>query len=673
MTRHTVAFLTVLAVFLCLGLGEKTAAAAEGIENRKAAADATEKIAGIVKAAAKYSGCGAKPLLEKPACYREFADKAIRVGVGVGVAGYAIHYLHKDSTQHFANLRKELAGFEQLKEAVKQDPSKIADPATRAEAEKRIHAAYTAAREDVDHRLAKVNQTIQTVLALAEVTVAFLQIIFALAAIVGDPEFQKAAKSIRTGLEGMGKDFGQINAGLRQMSRAMDDMNKSLGEVNGALEQMNQGIGQANKGMEELNQGIGQANKGMGDMNRGIGQANKGMDELNKHVPGIKKGAEKLKEMPGIEFDFSHIKDTWSSGTSGLDADEQQRRMGLLLDLMPGIGDGKGVIEAVTGKDLATEEELSGLDRAMGALVVLRWLKVGKKVLTGDHVRDARKATCVAGSVTDNSFPAGTLVLMGDGTSTPIERIREGDKVLATDPETGHTRPEPVTDLITGSGDKRLVTVTVDTDGTAGDRTDTITATDHHPFRTLGPDGWTYAVDLTPGAWLRTSTGTSTQIIAVDASTVPQTVHNLTVARLHTYYVLAGSTPVLVHNAKKNKCSLEIDHVGQVDQDWVTKGAHVNMKDGMEVVLRPDGKGGIRGEAFRLSRGIATQKQVDAVIATIKSDPKVRADMIRVTKGAKEVFESSAKAMKEGRNPQWRFSNDRTAELQALIEAMEKM
>lgn len=60
-------------------------------------------------------------------------------------------------------------------------------------------------------------------------------------------------------------------------------------------------------------------------------------------------------------------------------------------------------------------------------------------------------------------------------------------------------------------------------------------------------------------------------------------------------------------------------------------------------------------------------------MGTIKSDPKVRADMIRMTKAAKEVFESSAKAMKEGRNPQWRFSNDRTAELQALIEAMERM
>ncbi|MFI6369763.1 polymorphic toxin-type HINT domain-containing protein [Streptomyces sp. NPDC050546] len=659
MTRHAVAFLMALAVFFCPGLGEKTAAAAQGIENRKAAVGAAEELTEIVTAAAKYSGCSGKPLLEKPACYREFADKAIRVGVGVGVAGYVIHQVHKDSTQHFANLRKELAGFEELKKAVVQDPAAISDPALRAKAEKQIRAAFAAAQADVDHRRAKINEAIQTVVVLAEVTVAFLQMIFALAALVGDPEFQEAARSIKTGLKGMGKDLDRINAGLEQTSRGLDTMNEAMAEVNGALAQMNRGVDRANKGMKE--------------MNRGIAQANKGMDELNKHVPGIKKGAEKLKEVPGIEFDFSHLKDTWGSGTSGLDTDKQQRRMGLLMDLLPGIGDGKGIVEAVMGKDLATDEELSGFERATGALVVLRWLKTGKKALDGDDVRAARKGACTSASVTDNSFPAGTTVLMGDGGSTPIERVHEGDKVLATDPATGLTRAEPVTDLITGSGEKRLITLVVDTDGEAGDRTDTITATDRHPFWTPGPGVWTDAVDLAAGMRLRTGTGADVEVTAVGTRTVEQTVHNLTVAGTHTYYVLAGSTPLLVHNAKKNKCSLEIDHVGQVDQDWVTKGAHVNMKDGMEVALRPDGKGGIRGEAIRLKNGTATQKQVDAVIATIKSDPKVRADMIRVTKAAKEVFESSAKAMKEGRNPQWRFSNDRTAELQALIEAMEKM
>jgi hypothetical protein len=48
--------------------------------------------------------------------------------------------------------------------------------------------------------------------------------------------------------------------------------------------------------------------------------------------------------------------------------------------------------------------------------------------------------------------------------------------------------------------------------------------------------------------WLRTSAGTHVQVTAVKKWSATQRVHNLTVADLHTYYVLAGGTPVLVHN-----------------------------------------------------------------------------------------------------------------------------
>ncbi|WP_406477745.1 ricin-type beta-trefoil lectin domain protein [Streptomyces sp. NBC_01615] len=148
-----------------------------------------------------------------------------------------------------------------------------------------------------------------------------------------------------------------------------------------------------------------------------------------------------------------------------------------------------------------------------------------------------------------NSFVPGTLVLMADGSTKPIEELELGEKVLATDPETGETRAEEVTATILGKGLKHLVEVTVDADGEKGSKTATITATDGHPFWVPELGEWVEATDLKSGEWLRTSSDTRVQITAIKRwTTLYASVHNLTVAGEHTYYVLAGDTPVLVHN-----------------------------------------------------------------------------------------------------------------------------
>ncbi len=150
---------------------------------------------------------------------------------------------------------------------------------------------------------------------------------------------------------------------------------------------------------------------------------------------------------------------------------------------------------------------------------------------------------------TPNSFTQGTLVLMADGSTKPIEDLEPGEKVLATDPATGETTAKDVTATILGAGSKNLVEITVDTDGLAGSGTDLITATDEHPFWVADLAAWVNATDLQPGQWLQTSAGTTVQVTAIRRWTALRaTVHNLTVADLHTYYVLAGATPVLVHN-----------------------------------------------------------------------------------------------------------------------------
>lgn len=151
-----------------------------------------------------------------------------------------------------------------------------------------------------------------------------------------------------------------------------------------------------------------------------------------------------------------------------------------------------------------------------------------------------------------NSFLPGTLVMAVDGRTVPIEQLQPGDKVLATDPETGETVEKSVTDTIIGTGEKNLVSISIDTDGAAGHDVASVTATDGHPFWVPSLRTWIDATKLSPGQWLRTSSGTHVQITAVTRWTQQATVHNLTVADIHTYYVLAGATPVLVHNCGDN-------------------------------------------------------------------------------------------------------------------------
>jgi hypothetical protein len=102
-------------------------------------------------------------------------------------------------------------------------------------------------------------------------------------------------------------------------------------------------------------------------------------------------------------------------------------------------------------------------------------------------------------------------------------------------------------------GVKNLVRVTVDSDGDQGSKTGIVTATDAHPFWAPTARQWEQAGTLRPGQWLQTSQGTYLKIATIEKSTATdQRVYNLTVADLHTYYVLAGKTPVLVHNSNCN-------------------------------------------------------------------------------------------------------------------------
>ncbi|MEV4348791.1 DNRLRE domain-containing protein [Actinoplanes sp. NPDC049596] len=184
----------------------------------------------------------------------------------------------------------------------------------------------------------------------------------------------------------------------------------------------------------------------------------------------------------------------------------------------------------------------------------------GKAGKAGDAARaggaadsaGSRLTASVGKDCVGNSFLPGTAVLLADGSQKAIENVTLGDKVLASDPENGDTEGRPVIRRITGNGTKHLVDVTIDTDGDKGDATATVTATAGHPFWVDERGDWIDAGDLQPGDTVTTPAGKHLAVVATHAYQKVQRVYNLTVDGIHTYYVLAGTKPVLVHNCGSN-------------------------------------------------------------------------------------------------------------------------
>ncbi|MEV6877770.1 polymorphic toxin-type HINT domain-containing protein [Amycolatopsis sp. NPDC051128] len=240
---------------------------------------------------------------------------------------------------------------------------------------------------------------------------------------------------------------------------------------------------------------------------------------------------------------------------------------------------GKVILDIVGWEDARkcfTEGDIGGcIFTALNAIGPIRALKVafklpeafsaGVKLVTGFH--RFREAVAAGRAVVDrlggklrdvyqwlknpcgpNSFTPDTPVLLADGSVKAIKAIRLGDVVLATNPVTGQTAGRPVTQLIPGSGEKNLVDVTVTGGGT-------VTATEGHPFWVDG-NVWREAKDLGVGDKLRQPDGHWVTVTATHHWTAQQDVNNLTVDDIHTFYVLVGGIPVLVHNSGAKVCAI---------------------------------------------------------------------------------------------------------------------
>ena len=138
-------------------------------------------------------------------------------------------------------------------------------------------------------------------------------------------------------------------------------------------------------------------------------------------------------------------------------------------------------------------------------------------------------------------FAAGTAVLMGDGSTKLIETIQPGDLVLSDDPEDDQPPTVRRVTEVHHTATYRIFRINVG-DESGGD----LLATSRHPFWTQR--GWIATEDLTRNDMLYNRFGEPVSISSIAEQSMDTATFNLSVDETHTFFVLAGRVPVLVHN-----------------------------------------------------------------------------------------------------------------------------
>jgi hypothetical protein len=212
----------------------------------------------------------------------------------------------------------------------------------------------------------------------------------------------------------------------------------------------------------------------------------------------------------------------------------------------------------------------------------------------------------ICGGAPGNSFDPDTPVLLADGESKPIGEIRVGDLVQAGDPTTNAVFDEPVTKLHHDL-DQHFADLIV----SAGGHDAVLRTTANHVFWDASARAWTTAAAIKPGDRLDTMGNEPVRVVRVHTYPSLRTMDNLTVDRLHTYYVLAGGRPVLVHNECDDHIALGLsqhvksfsEQVGgrnlMADMDWKNQVVRAAYDGNTKISVTLDGVEGRDGVLMR--------------------------------------------------------------------------
>jgi hypothetical protein len=205
--------------------------------------------------------------------------------------------------------------------------------------------------------------------------------------------------------------------------------------------------------------------------------------------------------------------------------------------------------QAVTTGRVNPKSAMMGMIPGLGAL------ERKSHGAAGNAAQDARKMNLISGiggGASCHSFAPTTKVLMGDRSQREIKDINVGDQVMAADPKSGGSKIETVTQLHRNT-DHDLTKLTVKDQN---NKKSVLNTTQNHPFWDATAHKWTDAKNLKPGHHLKVWDRGDVTITRVANTTGTHEMRDLTVNELHTYYVLAGNTPVLVHNNNRQFCDV---------------------------------------------------------------------------------------------------------------------
>ncbi|WP_328427491.1 polymorphic toxin-type HINT domain-containing protein [Streptomyces sp. NBC_00443] len=273
-------------------------------------------------------------------------------------------------------------------------------------------------------------------------------------------------------------------------------------------------------------------------------------------------------------LDYQHNLQNWArSQCSGLDVAGSD--FCTAVGKLGWFGDqnGPGILE-VLGVD-----DYIGCAKGSGSACKAAAIDVGIAVLTGGIGKAAKvvfksiksgikKGDSIPQCLVPHSFTPGTLVLMADGSTKPIEEVRIGDQIVVTDPSTGETATRKVVATIVTEDDKDFVELTVTQE--QGRTTASLTSTTTHPFWSPSEGAWVDAGELRPGVTLRAVDGSTVRVESTRPFQKRQRTHDLTIDDVHTYYVLAGATPVLVHNDGGGPATDDFNQARNQALEWLS-------------------------------------------------------------------------------------------------------